>query len=85
MTWTIRYEREAERAIDALDPVARKRVLLAIGALATDPRKAANVTTMKGSDLYRLRVRDWRVVYALHEAVLTVLVVRIGHRREVYR
>jgi mRNA interferase RelE/StbE len=40
---------------------------------------------MKGSDLYRLRVGDWRVVYALHEAVLTVLVVRIGHRREVYR
>ena len=56
MTWTIRYEREAERAVDALDPVARRRVLLAIGALTTDPRRAANVTTMKGSDLYRFRL-----------------------------
>lgn len=40
---------------------------------------------MKGSDLYRLRVGDWRVVYALRDDVLMVLVVRIGHRREVYR
>lgn len=85
VTWTIRYEREAERAIDALDPVARRRILLAIGALAADPRTATNVTTMKGSDLYRLRVGDWRVVYALRDDVLMVLVVRIGHRREVYR
>lgn len=85
VTWTIRYEREVERAIDALKPVARRRVLLAIGVLAADPRTATNVTTMKGSDLYRLRVGDWRVVYALRDDVLMVLVVRIGHRREVYR
>jgi mRNA interferase RelE/StbE len=40
---------------------------------------------LKGGDEYRLRVGDWRVVYTLHDDVLTVLVVRIAHRREVYR
>ncbi len=40
---------------------------------------------MKGSDPYRPRVGDWRVVYELHDAVLLVLVVRVGNRRDVYR
>ena len=85
MTWAIRYKREAERAIDALDPSVRRRVLLAIGNLARDPRSVPNVKAMKGSDEYRLRVGDWRVVYTLRDDVLMVLVVRIAHRREAYR
>lgn len=85
MTWTIRYERAAERSIDALDPPVRLRVLTAIGRLADDPRSAGNVTALWGSDRYRLRVGDWRVIYTLHDDVLLILVLRIGHRREVYR
>jgi mRNA interferase RelE/StbE len=34
---------------------------------------------------YRLRVGDWRVVFALRDDVLVILVLRVGHRREVYR
>jgi mRNA-degrading endonuclease RelE of RelBE toxin-antitoxin system len=52
----IRYEREAERAIDRLDPQVRRRILLAIGNLARDPRSVAGVKAMKGTDRYRLRV-----------------------------
>lgn len=85
MSWAVRYEWEAERAIDALDPSVRRRILLAIGNLARDPRSAPNVKPMKGDDRYRLRVGDWRVIYTLHDAVLMVLVVQVGHRREVYR
>jgi mRNA interferase RelE/StbE len=43
------------------------------------------VKALKGSDEYRLRVGDWRVVYALLDEVLTVLVLRIANRRDVYR
>jgi mRNA interferase RelE/StbE len=43
------------------------------------------VTALKGGDTYRLRVGDWRVIYTLHGDVMMVLVVRVGHRREVYR
>jgi mRNA interferase RelE/StbE len=84
VSWAIRYEREAERAIDALGPQVRRRTLLAIGNLAVDPRSAASVKPMKGSDRYRLRVGDWRVIYELHDEVMTVLVVRVGNRRDVY-
>ena len=38
-----------------------------------------------GDDLYRLRVGDYRVIYQIADAALLVLVVKIGHRREVYR
>jgi len=85
VTWAVRYTREAERDVDGLDPAVRRRVLIAVGKLATDPRTAPNVRPLKGSDRYRLRVGDWRVIYALQDAVLVVLVVRVAHRREAYR
>ncbi len=85
MTWTIRYERDAERAIDALDPPVRVRVLAAIGRLAADPRGASSVKALKGSDRYRLRVGDWRVIYTLHDDMLLILVLKVGHRGAVYR
>ena len=40
---------------------------------------------MTGQDAYRLRVRDYRILYEVQEKILLVLVVKIGHRREVYR
>jgi hypothetical protein len=58
VTWTIRYEREAERAIDATDPPMRRRILLAIGSLNRDPRGAANVEAMKGQQIPASR---WRL------------------------
>jgi len=85
VSWTVRYAREAERDIDALDPQVRQRILLAIGNLARDPRSAPNVKAMKGANGYRLRVGDWRVIYTLHDDVLVVLIVRVAHRREAYR
>lgn len=85
MSWTIRYAREAERDIDALDPQVRHRILLAIGNLAGDPRLASNVRALKGANGYRLRVGDWRVIYTLHDDSLVVLIVRVAHRREAYR
>jgi len=85
MTWSIRYTPRAERDVASLDPMVRRRVLLAIGHLAHDPRSARGVKALKGSADYRLRVGDWRVVYSLRDDTLIVLVVQIAHRREVYR
>ena len=71
----------SEEAFEAAD----ERIRRAIDALAAMPRPAG-VVKMHGSEgYYRLRVGDYRVVYEIEDDVLTVLVVRIGHRREVYR
>jgi mRNA interferase RelE/StbE len=85
LIWTIQYERQAERAIDALDPVIRRRVVNAIGVLAADPRASRNVKALQGQPGYRLRVGDWRVIYDLQDDVLKVLVISVAHRREAYR
>jgi mRNA interferase RelE/StbE len=55
-----------------------------IGRLATDPRPPGS-SKMSGSDHYRIRQGDWRVVYAVDEKAKRVDILKIGHRREVYR
>ena len=53
--------------------------------LADNPRPRG-VEKLEGREnRYRIRVGDYRVIYEIHDEVLLVLVVRIGHRREVYR
>ena len=62
-----------------------RRVDARILALAEEPRPPAAVKMQGPEGYYRVRVGDYRVVYAIEDDVLLVLVVRIGHRREVYR
>jgi mRNA interferase RelE/StbE len=85
VTWRVEFRPSARAELRALDRSVQTRVLRSLAKLAINPRSSANVKAMKGSDQYRLRVGDWRVVYELHDAVLLVLVARVGNRRDVYR
>lgn len=84
--WTVQIDRQAAKEIERLDRKAQARILRAIHSLAEDPRRASNVKSLRGADgSYRLRVGDYRVIYVLRDRELVVFVVRVGHRREVYR
>lgn len=85
MTWRVEFRPSARAELLKLDRPVQERVLRSLHRLASDPHAAASVKALKGSDELRLRVGDWRVVYTLRDDVLMVLVVRIAHRREVYR
>ena len=61
-----------------------KRILQRIRALADDPRPPG-CEKLSGQERYRLRQGAYRIVYEIHEKVLIVLIVKIGHRRDVYR
>ncbi len=61
-----------------------KRILARIEALADDPR-APGCEKLGGAELYRARQGSYRIVYAIRDRVLVVEVIRVGHRREVYR
>jgi mRNA interferase RelE/StbE len=74
----------AQRAIGRLDLPIRRRVAARIDALAEDPRPQG-ATKLVGSKHWRLRVGDYRVVYDIEDAQLIVLVIEVGHRREIYR
>lgn len=73
----------AVRALEKLDPPIRRRIQGAIALLAEDPRPPA-ARKLQGRDGLRVRVGDYRIVYIVQDDVLLVVVVTLGHRREVY-
>jgi len=77
--------RDAQKAMDKLNADLRGRMLRAMRLLEDDPRHPGVVKLAGPEDLYRVRVGDWRIVYAIRDRELVVIVIRIGHRREVYR
>lgn len=85
MSYTVELRPAATRALEALPRVAQERLRGKIDALAGDPRPPGCVKMAGEDDLWRIRVGSYRVVYTVRDDVLVVLVVKIGHRREVYR
>lgn len=74
----------AARALAKLDPAVQRRIARRIDRLAEDPR--ADAVKLRGADdTWRVRVGNYRILYAIEEERLVVLVVKIGHRRDVYR
>ncbi len=74
----------AARALRKLDPHTARRIQGAIALLAEDPRPPAS-RPLRGRAGYRLRVGDYRIIYSVVDEVLLVVVVTVGHRRDVYR
>lgn len=85
MRYTITFKSAAQRALSKLPNDAAERIARAIDGLEFEPRPKG-CEKLKGADnLWRIRVGDYRVVYTIEDARLIVLVVKIGHRREIYR
>lgn len=84
--YTVRVEKQVRKVLEKLqrDPVGQ-RIADAIKALADDPRPEGSTKLQGGDDLHRVRVGSYRIVYAIQDAELLVLVVRVGHRGDVYR
>jgi mRNA interferase RelE/StbE len=73
----------AVRVLRKLDPPVARRVQAAIALLAEDPRPPAS-RPLRGRPAWRVRVGDYRVIYTIEDDVLLVVVVTLGHRRDVY-
>jgi len=78
-------ERRAEKDMGRLSAPIHRRVSDAILALASDPRPAGCRKLVGGSDDWRIRVGDYRVIYQIADTVRVVRVHRVRHRREAYR
>ena len=80
----VRLHPEAQRAFRRLHGPMRDRIVAAIDGLAVEPRPSGAVK-LAGRGDFRIRVGDYRIVYAVDDAERLVLVARIAHRRDVYR
>jgi mRNA interferase RelE/StbE len=70
-----------------LDPIPKndlQRIMERIGSLAENPRPVG-CEKLSGQEKYRIRQGDYRIIYSIQDTQLTVWVVKVGHRREVYR
>jgi mRNA interferase RelE/StbE len=85
MTYQIEFSRQADKQLGDLEKELQLQVATAIAALSEEPRPSGSCKLKGAKDLYRLRIRDYRVVYQIQDKKMLVLIVKIKHRREVYR
>ena len=85
MQYEITYAQSALKALRRLDRGIVRRILTAIDALASDPRPHGCTQLKGGNGEMRIRVGDYRVIYDVNDGEVVILVLAIGHRREVYR
>jgi mRNA interferase RelE/StbE len=85
MKYTVRMDSRTRKALDRLPDDMHGRVTRKLESLEENPRPMG-VEKLAGKEgIYRVRVGNWRIVYAIRDRELVVVVVRIGHRREVCR
>lgn len=85
MTHQITLAPAAARQVRKFDPQARRRIQAAIELLAADPRPPSATQLVGGAGEWRVRTGDYRIIYEIQDQQLLVLVLSVGHRREVYR
>lgn len=88
MVWIIEYTDTAKKQLKKLDKQTAKRILDYMDERiieSKNPRSAGKVLTGSLGGLWRYRVGDCRIICEIQDNALRVLVVKIGHRREVYR
>lgn len=83
MAYRVEIAESAAKSIAKLQPQVALRVRNAILGLEENPRPHG-VKKLRGESAYRIRVGDYRVVYTIDDNVVLVIVIRVGHRRDVY-
>ena len=85
--WTVEFDDRARRELRKLDSKSQQSILRSLReciACAEDPKRIGKPLRMNLAGLWRYRVGDYRLVFRFEERILVVLVLQVGHRREVY-
>ncbi|MFH1672122.1 MAG: type II toxin-antitoxin system RelE/ParE family toxin [Pseudomonadota bacterium] len=84
MKYKLLIERAAQKELSKIPHREQDRIITAIQNLTDNPRPS-NVKKLIGRDAWRMRIGNYRVIYEIHNDTLIVLVVHIGHRKDIYR
>ncbi len=84
MTYRVTLSPAAARQLRKLDAHVRRRIQAALELLAEQPRPPSATRLVGGAGEWRVRTGDYRIVYEIEDDHLLILVLRLGHRREVY-
>ena len=83
--YRVQFSSSAAKALGKLPHDVQRRIGRAIDGLETDPHPPGSKKLTGEEDLYRLRVGDYRIIFQVENRKLLVLVLSIGHRRDIYR
>ena len=85
MSYRIEVNRSAAKALKKIPKGDRKRIIEKIDSLA-EKLPNPDTTKMKGNNpFHKVRTGDYRIIYEIQENVLIILIVKIGHRKDIYR
>ena len=85
MSYTVQLAPAAKRQLGKLERSIQERIVRCLEKLEKDPRPPG-VDKMEGDEsTYRIRMGEYRIVYEIRDKILVVLVLKVGHRREIYR
>ena len=84
MRYRVILPKSVQKELDRLSDDVANRILTRLTDLETNPRPP-DVKKLKGRSAWRIRIGDYRVIYEIHDRILEVIIIAIGHRREVYR
>ncbi len=85
MPFAVQFLPAAVKALQALPKDVQRRIVAKVERLADEPHPDGSIKLQGEESLWRVRIGTYRVVYTIDGDQLVVIVVRIGHRREVYR
>jgi mRNA interferase RelE/StbE len=83
--YAVIYRPSADKALKKLPKRVQRRIVLATEASGVNPRPLQSLKMQGQDNLWRIRVGDYRIVYTIEDGQLIVLVIRIAHRKDVYR
>ena len=86
MAWTIEFDKKAEKEFKKLDKATQKKIdrLIIRLSKSKNPRNAGKSLKGKLGSFWRYRVGDYRLICSLEDKILTIVVLRVSHRRYVY-
>lgn len=80
------FKKSAAKELQGLPQKIQRKILDAVQLLSLNPyTELLQIKKMKGADsLYRVRIQDYRVIYLIENQIIKVIIIKIGHRKEVY-
>ena len=82
--YKIYFKESVEKDLRTIPKKDLKKILVRIKALATDPRPSG-YEKLTGQERHRIRQGQYRIIYSIHDKELKIWVVKVGHRKDVYR
>lgn len=83
--YKVEWKRSAKKELKKLDKQVIIRILQAVETLTQDPFKSGSKKLVGIDSIYRIRVGDYRIIYNISSSILTIEIIKVGHRGQVYR